>query len=134
MTRKDVLLKELAEIEQKEYNDFIKENYPKFNKFVGKCFKIKTSVFSTEIDNDYWYFYYKILKIDESDLYVINKKVDARFHGISFMVDKNEQIIIEFDHIGYINNIETDTEISNDEFKTAWLDLQTKLSTIDIYI
>ena len=129
MKTKAELQEELRQIEEKEFNELIEKHYPEFKALEGKCFKVRNCYSLPETESDYWFLYVKIQKIDKDDLYKSSDNILSRFHGWSFQTDKYGSISVEFDYNSYVHSMSEETEISNEEFKEAWLKLQSKLST-----
>lgn len=63
MTRKEELLKELAQIEEEENQFSIK-----YKSLVGKYFKFRNCYSCPIDDSDYWYSYYRITSISPNDI------------------------------------------------------------------
>ena len=61
-----------------------------------------------------------------------SENILSHFHGWSFQTDKYGNISIDFDYNNYVHSMSEENEISNEEFKTAWRQLRTKLSTADV--
>ena len=132
MKTKAELQEELRQIEEKEFNELIEKHYPYFKTLENKCFKIKNCYSCPENENDYWFLYVKIQKIEKNDLYKLGENIFCQFHGWSFQTDKYGNIRIEFNLDNYVHSLPKENEISNEEFKEAWIQLQNNLSTADV--
>lgn len=132
MKTKEQLQEELRQIEEKEFKKLIEKHYPEFKKLEGKCFKVRNGYSCPETESDYWFLYVKIQKIEKDDLYQSGENILAHFHGWNFQTDKYGRISIEFGYNNYVHSMSEENEITNEEFKAAWLQLQTKLSTADV--
>jgi len=132
MKTKKQLQAELKQIEEKELNELIEKHYPEFKKLEGKCFKVRNCYSCPKNKSDYWFKYIKILKIEKEDLYQSGENIFAHFQGWSFQTDKFGRISVEFEYNNYVNSMSKKNEITNEEFKAAWLQLQEKLSTADV--
>ena len=132
MKTKAELQEELRQIEEKEFNELIEKHYPDFKALEGKCFKVRNCYSCPENESDYWFLYIKIQKIEKDDLYKLSDNILSHFHGWSFQTDKYGRISVEFDYNNYVHSMSEENEISNEEFKEAWLKLQAKLSIADV--
>lgn len=129
MATKEQLRDKLRQIEEKEFKDLIDKHYPEFKALEGKCFKIRNYYSGAQKSSDYWFEYIKIQKIGKEDLYnLANGNITATFSGLCFQTDRDGRIIIDTVYRNYVHFMLKEKEITNEEFKRAWLKLQSKIS------
>ena len=131
METKEQLQEKLRQLESEEKRGLIEKNYSKFKSLEGKCFKIKNCYSLPTDESDYWFLYAKILTIEKYDLYLNASQTDvlAHFHGWSFQTDKNGLISIDLNYSSYVYLLRDGNEITETEFKYAWVELQERIST-----
>lgn len=122
MTRKEELLKELAEIEEIE-----KQFRIKYKSLVGKYFKLKNCYSCPENDSDYWYSYYKIISITPNDIFYHGDAISCRCTVVLFEEDKHGVIRFDPSHITYVHMLE---EISKAEYENAFKLIMNKLTNM----
>lgn len=129
MRTKEELKAELEAIEQKEYEEFIETNYPKFKELVGRCFKLKNNYSCPEKKSDYWYKYTKITSIEKDDVYrSCGGEALSYYHGISFQTDKNGRIDINPMEESYVHSL--GNEITLKEFNRALDIVKLKINSL----
>jgi len=128
MTEKEKLQKRLKEIKEKEWNDIIEKHYPEFKKLEGKCFKVRNSYSLPKSEDNYWWYYVKILKIKKDYLYEGYGNILSHYDGMFFQEDENGEIRIDFNYGNYVHSLEDENEISTEEFSKIWNNLLNKIN------
>lgn len=125
---KEQLQKQLDEIVSQEQKEIIEKNYPKFKKFIGKCFKYKNNYSCPTKPSDYWFTYTKVVELNPDDIYDTGYSgITSRFKGYSFDCDKYGNISIN-NVDGYIHSL--GKEITESEFNEAWNKMMGKLDNL----
>lgn len=122
MTRKEELLKELAEIEEAE-----KQFTVKYKSFVGKYFKYRNCYPYSKNDYDYWYSYYRITSITPNDIICNGNGISCRCTTLFFEEDKDGVIKFDPSHMTFIDVLE---EISKAEYENAFKLIMNKLTNM----
>lgn len=122
MTRKEELLKELAEIEEAE-----KQFRVKYKSLVGKYFKYRNCYSCPKNDSDYWYSYYRITSITPNDIIFNGNGISCRCTTLFFEEDKNGVINFDPSHVTFIDILE---EISKAEYENAFKLIMNKLTNM----
>jgi len=88
------------------------ENKAKNKKFVGQCFRYRNSYSCPETEEDFWWMYIKVLK------------VDSQIHCFLFQIKKNGEVEIAPNHnlwnLNDINNTTKYERISETVFQKEW--------------
>lgn len=117
MSKKEELMKALADIEEQERQAMINAEYPKFKELIGTCYKYRNSYSCPEKESDYWYTYFKITSLTPNDLYIGGLKNDnvlARCETLKFQVCKDGIISIDPHYSKFVHSL--GERISIDEF------------------
>lgn len=121
------LIDKLRQIEAQEKRELIDKHLPAFReKYVGKYFKLRNSYGAS---GSPWFMYVRVDSIESGNIIIYSHdNVQASFKGVSFQADCNGKIMIDTEYFSYANII--GEEITEDEFRTAWNELQEKLKAI----
>lgn len=126
MATKEELQRQLAEIQQKEFEELIDANYPKFKALEGRFFREKNYFTKTSP----WWKYTKVLSIPKENLYCgSHGQVLSTFSGWSFEIQDGGLVCIETQKNGYAHSL--GEEISEKVFQKAWVETLGKLTSLD---
>lgn len=104
MSKQAHALREKAEkIEEQEY---MKNQYPKEKKLLGKCYKYRNSYSCPESEKDYWWVYKQVVDIKPHN---ITSSCFQETRDGEFKFDKNKWFSVGLDHV----------PISKNEFEKA---------------